>query len=553
MANALLKAPIILDAYNSTSGITVSGTNATVTAGTYVFPDGTTGVSCNAFAGVNFAGDKTVSEMYNDVNYLDIEFYISDYTKILNAGCLLLSNSGGFASGSDDYAQWTLNGTRYKTGYNKVYINREEFTLNRSGSFDKLVIKRRLRFLPTVSNDLSVQVHNFAKNEYHCPTVIFRFDDCLAEQYTKAFPILEGCGYKGGLFIISNRPDGVSAANHMTWAQLTELRTRRWTWHNHTKTHPDFSTEKTEKADQRQELDDCTDKLISMGGNLFDAHIFAYPNGGFNQNAIDALTEGGYTAGLLTTVETIHGNVPIPWDSPLTQKVSYVTNSTTVATVKSWIDYCVRMGTCMILTFHKIIDGTPSVATEYKTANFKQIVEYVKMYQSAGKLRVMSPGSHRRHYADGYKPNPPRSTGSNLLQYSEDISNAVWVKTGTASASDAKTLSFGSANDGVYQVVNTGAHNGKAYTFAMELSGSGTTEISLSDGIAGTTDWPLTITLTAEPIRYEVGIFFTSAQTSSSTVVNVGRTNSATATSVTIGKMSLQEGFSPAYIQRLTT
>jgi hypothetical protein len=53
-----------------------------------------------------------------------------------------------------------------------------------------------------------------------------------------------------------------------------------------------------------------------------------------------------------------------------------VTNTTTLAVVKGWIDDAIARNALLTLTFHDIVT-TPSVSTEWATADFQSLCDYI--------------------------------------------------------------------------------------------------------------------------------------------------------------------------------
>lgn len=125
----------------------------------------------------------------------------------------------------------------------------------------------------------------------------------------------------------------------------------------------------------------------------------------------------------------------------------------------------------------------------------------------------------------------------NLATYSEDVSNAAWAKIGTASASNATTMSFPSADDYLYESLTAATYAGKSMTISVELSGSGTTTIGFYDNVGGFQFD--TITLTATATRY------TATKTLGVGAVDVrfypaGKISGATAATVTVTKIDVR-------------
>lgn len=136
------------------------------------------------------------------------------------------------------------------------------------------------------------------------------------------------------------------------------------------------------------------------------------------------------------------------------------------------------------------------------------------------------------------------SLNKNLLLWTEDISQAVWINFATATKTGTDTLNMPAGGDGMRQDVTTGNHAGKTYTFQVELKGTPgqTIQLYIANGVGGSGGTPATITLTDSYALYSVTRVFSGAETSTVTPVYIRRSGGATATSVQIRRAQLTEG-----------
>lgn len=141
-------------------------------------------------------------------------------------------------------------------------------------------------------------------------------------------------------------------------------------------------------------------------------------------------------------------------------------------------------------------------------------------------------GIHASQATQGYKPTLRRGI-VNLLTYSNDFSQAVWVA-GNAATKSGNTLSLPAESS---QVSHANTISSGVHTFAAILSGSGTVSLigwNATDGYHGRSQ----ITLTATPTLYV-------AQVAPSVVndsVSIRRWTGDTATSVVFGGAGLFQG-----------
>jgi hypothetical protein len=123
---------------------------------------------------------------------------------------------------------------------------------------------------------------------------------------------------------------------------------------------------------------------------------------------------------------------------------------------------------------------------------------------------------------------------------SEDISNAIWLKSGTATVTGTNVLNLPAVNDDVHQSSLPLISVGGTVLFALDLSGTGTVSIRIRD--AGGAFAYLTtqqITLTAQPKRYSISATISVASTAATWYIT--RLAGDTATSVTVGRIQPED------------
>jgi hypothetical protein len=131
---------------------------------------------------------------------------------------------------------------------------------------------------------------------------------------------------------------------------------------------------------------------------------------------------------------------------------------------------------------------------------------------------------------------------TNLLLWSEDLSNIVWGTVGTASVTGSNTVNLPANGDAVQQIVSETV-DGKTMVFSAVLSGSGTVVLRLKDG-NNTDIVNSTVTLTSTPTRYFVSASFTVGNPATSVYCMIYR-DATTATTLTVTQAQLELGNVP--------
>jgi len=135
---------------------------------------------------------------------------------------------------------------------------------------------------------------NRGGQEFPHKTVVITFDDGFVDNYTNAFPILKRYHFPATIFLIS---DAVGRYPYLlNWDQVKEMSQNDISFGSHTRNHayvPSLS------------IDQMKDEII-MSKHVIEEHLgkpiydFAYPGGGFNEQAKAIIALAGYRSALST-------------------------------------------------------------------------------------------------------------------------------------------------------------------------------------------------------------------------------------------------------------
>ncbi|MBU3187296.1 polysaccharide deacetylase family protein [Clostridium estertheticum] len=125
-------------------------------------------------------------------------------------------------------------------------------------------------------------------------SVVITFDDGYDNNYTAMFPVLKKYKFKATIFVISSLIDVHS--NMLTSKQLIEMDKYGVDIESHTEHHDNLKLISKDNQlktliESKKHLEKTLNKKINF---------FAYPYGGFNKNAIEALNEAGYKMAFTT-------------------------------------------------------------------------------------------------------------------------------------------------------------------------------------------------------------------------------------------------------------
>ena len=208
--------------------------------------------------------------------------------------------------------------------------------------------------------------------DYPRGVVSFTFDDNFAAMMDPGASTLTAHGFKATAYVIV---DLVGKNGHASLDDLHSLASRGWDVAVHADTDAVHSAAYS-AVDGRTVEDDMVDArewLIQNGFNGYD-HC-AYPKGEFTGGSADVL---GLAQRYFTSCRTIfqRQRETYPPSDARKLRVMYVTSAVPLASVEAAIDCAQQSHEWLILVFHRFAP-VPSVTTEWPTADFATLVDYV--------------------------------------------------------------------------------------------------------------------------------------------------------------------------------
>ncbi len=200
------------------------------------------------------------------------------------------------------------------------------------------------------------------------PMVTFRFDDGLIGQYNYAKPILSKYNFPATDYIFTDPPQAGDWLEYMNWNQIEELHNiYGWEIGSHTKSHPNLTT-----LSDNALINELSDSKTILESHGFTAKSFASPFGSYDNRTLSFIAR---------FYESHTSTGPYDFNTfPFNDygiSVQEVRNSTSVATVKNWIDEAVTSKKWLVLLFHEIVNSNPT-EYQYSKNDFESIVDYVK-------------------------------------------------------------------------------------------------------------------------------------------------------------------------------
>jgi peptidoglycan/xylan/chitin deacetylase (PgdA/CDA1 family) len=359
------------------------GTGASEEADIVNFKTGTQGLKLNMTGGNAASSTKTISLDLSTVNAFSFWVYLSDHTKITNI-VVFFSSTTDFSK----YFKFEFYNEIVQSGWNHFTPASDDCAVVGGESWNNTMIRIRVVGYVDTGQNGYVTFDNFRYNPISMPTVIINFDDGKASTYTKAYPILQANGQRAVSFINSS---AIGIGGYMTLNNLTTLAAAGWDISNHTETHANLTTVTQEEMEA--EVDNCYDWLVTNGFSS-SARFFAYPWGLYNDAVIAKVKERHHFARIATASDyQAHWSLD-DGDKLYFIPASYVENTTTPEEVIAWIDETIINNGVLILMFHMIVDADADLATEWLTADFQTVSDYLKTKEDAEDLQVITFGDY---------------------------------------------------------------------------------------------------------------------------------------------------------------
>lgn len=316
---------------------------------------------------------RTINTDFLFVNTFSFWVYIPTETDLAN----FYSVSIYLTAQSDFSTYFIANPAEvYHLGWNKIILHKDDFTASGAANWAASMIRLRVRANADPTGVANVYVDKFEYNVRTAPKVVITFDDGWSSQYSVAYAYMDTLGLKGTAYIIAEKID---TAGYMTTANLATLHGDGWDLCTH------GLTNLTTLTLLQAETDVLANRQFLIDEGLTGAYNhYAYPEGGYDTDIMDMLANNGFVSAR-TIVDRVQAE-EIGEPHALTRRGVY--DTTTLAVAQGYIDKLIKTGGVLLLNFHKIVT-TPSVDTEWATADFEDLMDYIKTKTDASSLTVV--------------------------------------------------------------------------------------------------------------------------------------------------------------------
>ncbi|MDI6799947.1 MAG: polysaccharide deacetylase family protein, partial [Actinomycetota bacterium] len=360
-----------LEGFETTSNWSVGGKMASQALDTANLLQGKASLKLTSSGGNLAYLDKKISLASKGASNMSIWVYVYNLES-LRSLALSLSSTENFSKSLSA----TIPASALNEGWNHLLLGRGgDFTSSAKESWDSQMVALRVACKSTSSQSSSVSFDDLKINYKSRAKAAITFDDGCDGVKEKAFPIMKANGQKGVAFIVT---DYVGGGAHMSKDELKEMKDFGWDISNHTKNHPQLTS--LSPSALASNINEGYDWL-ARNGFKESAKFFAYPYGLYDERVIVTVAERHEMA-RTTKDGSFQPNILPSGDLKYLVKGFYVTNTTSVASIKKAIDEAIEKGSFINFTFHQIVDEKADLSTRYLTSNFKEVSDYLKSKSS---------------------------------------------------------------------------------------------------------------------------------------------------------------------------
>ena len=369
--NLMVSAGSLYEGFETTGDWSLSpgGVGSLAANVTQVF-QGTQSMKITSPVGATVGMHKTISRVFSDIEHFEIYLYLHDPTadyQAINIELAALTNytkKMNFNIGAS--TTWLKQGQWMKITIPKAY-----FTASGGCTWADTMIRFRVQAVAKATKTVNVSADSLTIGQVRLPAVSVRFDDGYINTYTVAYPIMEPHKIRGTIYAITDWIDGIGLSS----AQLLDLDAHGWSIANHTDDHTDLTT--LSEADQELRIDAGRDALDALGLTRASRYM-CLPLGLKNADTYTALA----AQGMLTCTNGGTARLPVlPAFDIYEVESQGISNTTSLATAQGYVDTAITNKSILNLVFHSIVE-TPTIATEWATADFQSLMNYIASKRS---------------------------------------------------------------------------------------------------------------------------------------------------------------------------
>lgn len=310
---------------------------------------------------------------------------------------LLMGNSG--LTSHFQYF-WNSTNSHFSPTHDTLVIDRASFTTGAGTPNWNAITQIQIQCDSLSGTQSDVLIGGIWANVYSRPTVLQWFDDCNDTDYTNAYPVMSALGLPATIAFLSSALD---AATKLTTANCNTLYAAGWDLVNHTTTHPNLTSITAQQV--ADEFDTCTN-VLNTNGWTRTIDVAVYPQGATN-TTVDGvaasrfrIARGGRVAFTNFQQAQFKG---IDYPLRLVTHATLDNGTTSLATAKTAVGNCIRLGSQLNVFYHQVVNGGSSVTWELD-ASFTPYQQFLAQLRDANVIDVQTISQWDKQYRFGRKP-----------------------------------------------------------------------------------------------------------------------------------------------------
>jgi peptidoglycan/xylan/chitin deacetylase (PgdA/CDA1 family) len=375
----------------STWTISVSGSNTVVRNGSDGFDGGSSALRFNLVgdAGQTYVNSPAFPALDMTGKRIQLTVRSSDVSKLLNGGAhITIYLADGIVTDYTNYVTFQLQNNTDGSVQHPLTPNNTWVTwsfpwvpLNPSGTLSRSSVTHfRFRVFSANSGSSStfdlgrIAIVNDSTASYPKGAIALCFDDGVASQYTTAFPILKSRFVSATCYLISK---ALGTAGYLTVSQINEM--RDWGWDPEPHSYSTATHSNPTGMSGMSLIDLITDAQLAIAfhsANGWGTGHIAYPKGFYDANVL-SMTNSMFKSG--RTIEGLVSGIFLE-NYPVSNRDRVrgvtVSNTTTLANLKTLVDLVVAQKCFLPIVFHDIVTS-PLTSTQWGTSDFTALVDYI--------------------------------------------------------------------------------------------------------------------------------------------------------------------------------
>lgn len=285
------------------------------------------------------------------------------------------------------YQPATISPNFMSSGWNLPTIDlRTPYATTGSPTIASTFTRLRLQLRAKAGTTGALYFGTVMANQHNRTKICFGYEDMDDSQYVIAWPYLRDRGIRGSQHVVSDFV--LNSSGVMTVAQLNDMYSAGWSFHNHSDKHRMMSD-----LSVQENIDNLTicKNFMASNGWTYGASTFVYPRGPYSSTFFDMIESQVCPALGFTHARITHNKITYIRDgfgNPMRINGIHTGSGVSLATLKGHVDDAIKYGGSAVFYTHDIDASSPG-AFGTLTATHHGLVDYCYRLWQGGILDIV--------------------------------------------------------------------------------------------------------------------------------------------------------------------